>query len=328
MAEGSDTFVTVSLLKRDVFSETVTGHMAGDPSTKLTRRNLGPLPAWSRPIARHLAGREARALDAVIGIKGAPRLVESNRLGLTRSWLDGTPLHLVAPDEPEWYADAARLLREIHARGVTHNDLAKPQNWLVLPDGGAGVIDFQIAILHRRRGALFQLGVREDLRHLAKQKQRFAPTLLTTEEHALLAKRSLPSRIWHATFKRAYSFMTRRVLNWSDNEGMGDRIDPAVLREELGNMEGVRAVRIFPCAIAGGTGHYAFIETDRPASDFERPGLAFVQTVSSLPEADEALALIAENRMDALDALLETRPDANLSDIAAARVNLTDRYIR
>ncbi|MEM9343848.1 MAG: serine/threonine protein kinase [Pseudomonadota bacterium] len=321
--------MTVSLLKRDVFSETVTGHMAGDPSTKLTRRKLGPLPAWSRPIARHLAAREARALRAVVGVKGAPALIDSNRLGLTRSWLDGTPLHLVAPEGPEWYTDAARLLSELHARGVTHNDLAKPQNWLVLPDGGAGVIDFQIAMLHRRRGALYRLGVREDLRHLAKQKQRFAPGLLTPEEQALLAQRSLPSRVWHATFKRAYNFVTRRVLNWSDNEGMGGRADPAVLRDELLAMEGVRAVRIFPCAIPGGTSHYAFIETGRPASDFTRPTLAFVQTVATLPEnADEALALIAENRMDAVDVLLSDKPDLDLTDIVASRANLTDRYIR
>ncbi|MEM9971811.1 MAG: serine/threonine protein kinase [Pseudomonadota bacterium] len=328
MGAGSDTFVTVSVLKRDVFSETVTGHMAGDPSTKLTRRNLGPLPAWSRPIARHLAGREARALQAVDGVKGAPALVESNRDGLTRSWLEGTPLHLVAPEGPEWYADAARLLHQIHARGVTHNDLAKPQNWLVLPDGGAGVIDFQIAILHRRRGALFRLGVREDLRHLAKQKQRFAPGHLSDTERGLLAKRSRPSRIWHATFKRGYNFLTRRVLNWSDNEGMGGRADPAVLRDELAAMDGVRAVRIFPCAIPGGTGHYAFIETDRAASEFRRPTLAFVQTVTTLPDADEALALIAENRMDALDTLLAERPGPDLAEVIAGRANLTDRYIR
>ena len=47
------------------------------------------------------------------------------------------------------------LARQMRRAGVTHNDIAKPQNWLMTPDGRAAVIDFQLATVHRRRGKLF-----------------------------------------------------------------------------------------------------------------------------------------------------------------------------
>ncbi len=87
--------------------------------------------------------------------------------------------------------------------GVTHNDLAKPQNWLMTPEGEAAVIDFQLASVHRRRGAFYRLLAYEDFRHLIKQKRAFASDLMTPTEKRILARRSLPSRIWLATGKKS-----------------------------------------------------------------------------------------------------------------------------
>ena len=342
MSKPEDTFVATSVLKRDAFSETVMGHAPGDPAAKLTRRNLGTLPLWSRGIGRALARREARALQAVIGIEGVPQLVTSERDNLTRTWMEGTPLHLARPSDPAWYEDAARLLAEMHARGVTHNDLAKPQNWLQLPDGRAGVIDFQLAIPHRGRGRFYQTGVYEDERHLLKQKQRFAPDLLTEGDRAMLAKRSRLSEIWRATGKRAYNTITRRVLNWSDGEGTGDRLDlegPAI-RAALMDGGGVRDVAILTfSAAASRIGLYAFAESDLDAATLrariDHLRLDHLQVVPELPrDADgihlDALALVAGNRMDEIEALLARDPGLapTLTPIVAARENLTDRYIR
>ncbi|MDU8943811.1 serine/threonine protein kinase [Ovoidimarina sediminis] len=343
MTGPEDTFVATSVLKRDAFSETVMGHAPGRPEEKLTRRNLGTLPLWSRGIGRALARREARALEAVIGIDGVPQLVTSSRDGLTRSWMEGTPLQLARPSGPEWYKDAARLLKEMHARGVTHNDLAKPQNWLALPDGRAGVIDFQLAILHRRRGRFYEIGVYEDERHLLKQKQRFAPDLLTAAEREILETRSRLSEIWRATGKRAYNFVTRRVLNWSDGEGTGDRLElegPAI-RTALLDGGGVREVEIMTfSAAASRIGLYAFVETDLSAdalrSRVKALRLDHLQTASALPRGDggavrrDVLALVASNRMDEIEALLDREPELReiVSPLVGARENLTDRYIR
>jgi hypothetical protein len=49
---------------------------------------------------------------------------------------------------------------------------------------------------------------------------------LTQREWRILARRSLPSRIWMATGKQVYIFVTRRILHWSDREGANDRQFP------------------------------------------------------------------------------------------------------
>ena len=139
----------------------------------------------------------------------------ASRKGILRDWSDGTPLQLAKPSDAAFYRDAKRLLRQMRRRGVTHNDIAKPQNWLMTPEGRAAVIDFQLASVHRRRGALFRTMAREDLRHLLKQKRAYAPDLLTRSEHAMLNRKALPARIWMATAKPLYNYVTRRLLNLS-----------------------------------------------------------------------------------------------------------------
>ena len=134
-----DEFVPETVLKRDAFSETVTGHMAGAPDRRLALRKLDALPMWSRPVAWILARREVRALRTVQGIEGVPQLLRVDRTGILRGWSEGTPLQLARPTSAAFYRDARRLLRDLRRRGVTHNDIAKPQNWLMTPEGRAAL---------------------------------------------------------------------------------------------------------------------------------------------------------------------------------------------
>lgn len=339
-------FVTETVLKRDVFSETRKGHFAQTPDAPVVRRLVSAAPWWSRPLARLLARREVRGLKAVGGIAGTPALIAVDRDGLFRHWSDGTPLHLARPADPFWYRDAARLLRDMRRAGITHNDLAKPQNWLVRPDGSAAVIDFQLASCHRRRGLWYRLLAYEDRRHLAKQKRAFAPQLLTAGERRILARRSLPSRLWRATGKRLYNALTRGVLRWSDGEGTGDRLEreAAAILAALKRHPAVAdvALAVFPLPRRG-TGIYAFVETREPltgaalAALRRTPGMTadLVQPVARLPRGDDGrlredvLCLIAMNRVAELDGL--TAGDAALAAgaraIAAARLNLGDRRL-
>ena len=337
-------FVSVTLLKRDHFSAIRLGHAPGDPARKLILRDLTGLPWWSRGIARWLAGREARALAAVQGVEGVPELVRADRNGILRGWTEGVPLNLNPPRDPLWHRDARRLLRQMHRRGVSHNDLAKPQNWLHLPDGRAGVIDFQLAHVHRlrgkRRGRIARIMAHEDLRHLLKQKRRYAPDLLTPAERRLLARKALVTRIWMASGKRLYNLVTRRLMGWSDGEGSENRLatEGPALQASAEALPGVRAALLcsFPLP-AGGAGLYAFVETDLPPEAL-RPALpraqvALVQPVPALPRdaqgapRDDLLQLVAMNRLDELEALLGR--DAWLRDvmapIIAGRLNLSDR---
>ncbi|WP_328598863.1 phosphotransferase [Pseudooceanicola pacificus] len=341
-SQDSD-FVTVTVLKRDAFSETVTGHLAGDPATRLALRKLDELPLWSRPIARFLARREVRALREVQGITGTPQLLRSDRQGILRSWSEGTPLQLARPATPAFYRDARRLLRELRHRGVTHNDIAKPQNWLMTPEGLAAVIDFQLASVHRRRGKLFRVMAREDLRHLLKQKRAFAPHLLTPSERRMLDRKALPARVWMATAKPLYNYVTRRLMNWSDGEGTGDRLEydgPPIVAA----IEGSGAVTgyfVTTYALPSqGVGVYVFAETALSQAELRalipESNADLVQPVADLPRTPEGLAradllaLVATNRLDELEEALKREPDmrAPMAPIIAHRLNLTDRILR
>ncbi|MEM7074332.1 MAG: serine/threonine protein kinase [Pseudomonadota bacterium] len=333
-------FLPGTTLKRDVFSETITGTLEGVSDYPVVMRNLERVPLFVRPLAQWLARKEARALQAVQGIEGCPVLIRADATGLVRMWSDGTPLHLSQPTQAAFYADARRLLRQMRRAGVTHNDIAKPQNWLMTPDGHASVIDFQLASVHRRRGRLFRLMAREDLRHLMKQKRAYAPQLLTASQHRMLAQKSLPARLWMATGKQAYNFVTRRLMNWSDGEGTEDRKEreePAIRRALLADNR-VHEVAVCTFALpAKGVGLYVFAETTLQAEDLaglcRAPGPELVQPVDALPRDEDgtvrydALQLVASNRMEELDVLQKREPRlaGTLSPIIANRLNLTDR---
>jgi RIO-like serine/threonine protein kinase len=177
-------------------------------------------------LARHLLRRERRALNhlAGAGIDGIPALLASDRHTLTRGWIEGSPMHLAQPRDPAYFRAASRLLRRLHAAGVLHNDLAKETNWLVTPAGLPALVDFQLASVVRRRGALARARGHDDLRHLLKHKRRYLPERLTAREQRILATPSLLSRAWMASGKKAYLFITRRILHWRDREGAGDRV--------------------------------------------------------------------------------------------------------
>ena len=336
------TFVARTVLKRDAFSEMLSGHLAEDPDRKVVLRRLSDVRPPLRAVAWFLARREARALQAVAGLPGVPQLLRVDGAGVLRSWLDGTPLQLARPDDPAWFCDARRLLSAMRRRGVTHNDLAKPQNWLCTPDGQAAVVDFQLATLHRRRGKLFRVMAREDLRHLLKQKRAFAPHLLTASEKAMLARKSLPARFWMATGKRIYNFVTRRLMHWSDSEGLEDRLEGSGAALAAVLMADPRVTDVALCAYAlpsRGVGIYAFAETGLSPAHLRRiargQAHALLQPVAMLPRRDDGtvrqdvLMLIATNRLDELELL--TADDVQLAGIVApivaGRLNLADRLM-
>lgn len=333
-------FTPDTVLKRDIFSETISGHLTSDPSVKVVLRRLDGVPWYARPLSQWLARKEAKALRAVQGIAGTPVLIAADKAGILRVWAEGTPLHLAKPSEALWYEDAYRLLADLRERGVCHNDIAKPQNWLMLPDGRCGVIDFQLTRVHRRRGWWFRTAAREDLRHMLKQKRAFAPSLLTAEEKTILANKSLPSKIWMATGKKLYNFVTRRLMNWSDGEGGENRIaehGPAIRAAYL--KAGASEVGFATYAqSAGGVGLYAFVEGGVTAETLPQtdPKADLVQVVPALPRDDagtvrqELLELVATNRMDEVEHLVgdDLGLKQLMQPIIAQRLNLTDRRLR
>lgn len=209
---------TPRLLKADELGRIELAERAG---RTVIRRDVAAARWWARPFARRAAAREARALARLAGVDGVPALLGWDGRELLRGYIAGAPMQQAQPRQRAYYRDALRLLALLHRRGIVHNDLAKEPNWLVRTDGRPALVDFQIAWTRGRRGALFRLLAREDLRHLLKHKRTYCPEALSARQRAILARPSLPARMWRATGKRLYKLIARRLFGYWDNEGAG-----------------------------------------------------------------------------------------------------------
>jgi hypothetical protein len=192
---------------------------------------------------------------------------------------------------------------------------------------------------------VFRLAAYEDLRHLLKHKRTYVPEALTASERRILARKSLPTRIWMATGKRVYRLITRGVFGFTDREGGGPRLvhDAPIITAALKRDPRVRdaAVVAFPERRAG-TGLYAFVETAAPLSERQieemlaacevRPPER-VQLVEAMPRRpsgevrSEILQLVAMNQVDLIEPLL-SGPDERdvMARIIAGRQNFRDRF--
>jgi hypothetical protein len=336
------------LLKRDVLSTVERGRFLTDAGeVEAVLRRIDQVPWWSFILARHLFGRERRALAAAGALGIAPALCFAGRRVLVRGWIEGVALHLAKPYGDRGYFQSAKaVLRKLHRAGICHNDLAKEQNWLRSSDGRAYVTDFQLAIQFKHRNLLFRIAAYEDLRHLLKHKIRYAPEAISAAERRVLARKSIFTRIWMATGKRVYRWVTRDLMRFTDREGGGPRLvfDAPRIAAQLMMHPQVREVAIvaYPDRRAG-IGLYAFVEADLALSErLLRDFMAgqngpkppeHLQVAEELPRRpggeirSEILQLVAMNQVDLIDPLIATdRERALIQRILADRRNLRDRF--
>lgn len=211
----------VTALKSDSFGCIA---LMRDENGLFVRRDLAHVPLWLRLPAWWLARREARGLQAVIGLDAVPQLLRWDGRRLDRSYMEGAAMYQRQPHRDlSYFREARRLLQRLHRRGIAHNDLAKEANWLVLADGRPAIIDFQLAVRGHPRSRWMRLLAREDLRHLLKHKRTYCPDALTPVERRVLKRHSWVREAWFATGKPVYRFVTRRLLKWEDNEGQGPK---------------------------------------------------------------------------------------------------------
>ena len=336
------------VLKRDVLSTVERGRFRTDGGeVAAVLRRIDEVPWWSLPLARHLFGRERRALTAAGALGVAPPLCFAGRHVLVRGWIEGVALHLAKPyGDRAYFRSAKAVLRKLHRAGVCHNDLAKEQNWLRTSNGRAYVTDFQLAIRFKRRSLLFRIAAYEDLRHLLKHKLRYAPEAISAAERRVLARKSLFTRLWMATGKRVYEWVTRDILRFTDREGGGPRLvhDAPRIAAHLKSHPQVREVAIvaYPDRRAG-TGLYAFVEGGpalsegtlrdfMAASEGPKPP-EHLQVTEELPRRasgeirSEILQLVAMNQVDLIEALIGNERERMLIQrILADRRNLRDRF--
>jgi hypothetical protein len=336
------------LLKRDVFSTVERGRFRGDQGeVDAVLRRLDQVPWWSFLPARHLFGRERRALALARGLEVGPELLWAGRQALVRGFIDGVALHLAKPFGDVAYFQSAKLaLRKLHRAGICHNDLAKEQNWLRGSNGRAYLTDFQLAACFKTRSRLFRIAAYEDLRHLLKHKRSYAPDALTPKERKILARKSFVASLWLMTGKKVYRAITRGLFNFTDREGGGRRLvnDAPVLLELIRKNPDVRDAAIVAFADRRtGVGLYAFVEADRIALETQlRNELTaakgpkppeHIQVVQALPRdasgksRTEILQLVAMNQLDLIEPMMKSDTDrAFLKDILEQRKNLRDRF--
>lgn len=336
---------TAVVLKRDVFSTVERGTFRGDGGeVPGVLRRLDEVPWWSRPLAHHLFNRERRALASAMPLNIAPPLIYADDRKLVRGYIPGSALKIARPYGDHAYFRSARAaLRALHRAGISHNDLAKEQNWLRSPDGRAYLLDFQLASVFRQRNWLFRMAAYEDLRHFLKHKRRYIPDAVTPAERRVLARKSLPTRVWMMTGKKIYMLVTRGLLGFIDSEGGGARLayDAPAIEAALKTLAHVRdaAILDFPDR-KGGTGLYAFVEAETPLREDDlRQQLAsaigpeklpeFIQISSDLPRRSDGvvrrdiLRLISTNQVDLIEPLITSKQEWSLTDrLVASRKNL------
>lgn len=345
--EIADRWKSDVVLKRDVFSTVERGRfMMPEGEVDAVLRRLDEIPWWATPLARHLFNRERKSLKLAGTLGIAPKLLYAGRNLLVRGFIDGVALHIAKPQgDLAYFRSAKAALRKLHRTGICHNDLAKEQNWLRGADGRAYLTDFQLAACFKSRGRLFRIAAYEDVRHMLKHKRRYAPEALTPAELRVLAKKSLPTRIWMATGKRVYYWVTRGIFRFVDREGGGPRLvqDAPVITSRLKTHPQVRdaAVVAFPDRRTG-VGLYAFVEapgaSESAIKDFVAADPSAVkaperlQVVDALPRSpagavrNEILQLVAMNQIDLIDQLIADEAErATVARIVADRRNLRDR---
>lgn len=135
------------LLSRGSRFKPAVHRLALGPDSACVVKDVREVPAWSRPLARWLMGRELRILRALEGVEGVPQIVaEVDRDAFALAVLPGEPLTPAAFEAHprSLAADLRAITGSMHERGVYHLDLRQRQNLLV--DGDRlSVVDFGAA---------------------------------------------------------------------------------------------------------------------------------------------------------------------------------------
>lgn len=220
-------FESEQILKKDAYGQVEKGTFHRDGVAISAIRRVYTKNPVLRPIALMLANNEKNSLSQLAELASSgqiPELLEVTKDYHIRSYIEGDVLYRAGkPLPPEMFKNAKTLLRSLRRAGVCHNDLAKEGNWLVSKDGKrAALVDFQLAFCFKnRKNKLFLSLCRDDLRHLLKHKRQYYR--VTMSEVSVLKKKSLVTRVWMATGKKVYLFVTRGVLGWKDRIGPVER---------------------------------------------------------------------------------------------------------
>jgi hypothetical protein len=177
-------------------------------------------------LGRMLCRREVRYYQLLDGIAGIPRLLGGyGESGLVREFIPGCNLREYRqhsmPDE-HFFPALEHILDQVHARGISHNDLSKPENVLVTTDGAPVLIDFQIALAAGAWGwpgvgvlgrQLMRYMQKIDRYHLGKLHRRARPDDFSEEQLAKARSKGVLLRLHGWLLRWPYRTVRHQVMN-------------------------------------------------------------------------------------------------------------------
>jgi serine/threonine protein kinase len=177
-------------------------------------------------LGRLLCRREMRYYRLLRGVAGVPQLLgRHGEAGLVREYIPGCNLREyrrhAMPDD-RFFPALSGILEQVHARGVSHNDLSKPENVLVTDGGAPVLIDFQIALAAGRwrwpglrllGRALMRYLQKIDRYHLAKLHRRARPADFSDPQRAQARRKGMLLRLHGWLLRKPYRAVRHQVLN-------------------------------------------------------------------------------------------------------------------
>ena len=183
---------------------------------------LGFLPL--RWLGRWLWRREMRFAREVAEIPGVAHVLgRLGKSGLIREYIPGQNLHEYLAGntvKQEFFAELKETLAQIHAKGIAHNDLNKPENILVRTNGSPVVIDFQIALQSRTRvpvlshigQAVLRYLQRMDYYHILKHHGRHSPMTLSAADRITSKRRGILLNLHAWLLRRPYRSLRHLIM--------------------------------------------------------------------------------------------------------------------
>jgi RIO-like serine/threonine protein kinase len=205
--------VSETLLKRGRLARTEIVTFRGRKAVRKTLSMIWQIPLFSPQFERWVIWREYRQLKRAEGIPGVPRILARPAPNVyLREYIEGVALPF-APDPPlAFFRQLQETVRQLHERGIVHNDLHKQANVIVKPDGTPGLLDFQLAGSLPKDSALFRLLVRFDDYHVVKNMKRRTGCELTPAEQELFDSTRALRRLMKATLKKSMNTLTRKIF--------------------------------------------------------------------------------------------------------------------
>lgn len=121
-----------------------------------------------------LVDREVRALERLKGIDGVPQFIAREADDtFSMSEMQGADVSSTEGVDPAYFERLRALVKEIHGRGVYRFGQNK-RDYLVLPDGSPGVIDFGNVCFREENPALAQMASLYTSIRLADLERRFS----------------------------------------------------------------------------------------------------------------------------------------------------------